>query len=86
MSRLVDWVVLGMTGWVTFSWLIVLLAERNRLYVLATLLTIGLLITAELISGYGTKTLREKVSTFAYAGFLIFMVVVIVRVAEILRG
>ncbi len=90
MARLVDLLVMGMTGWLTFSWLLVLLAQDSsgldQLSILATLLTIGLLISAELASGYATRSLREKVSTCAYAGFLVFLIIVLVRVIEILRG
>jgi len=89
MARLSDLVVIGMLGWVTFSWLLVLLVKAdplNALSVLVTLITIGLLIAAELVSGYGTVTLRDKVSVFAYGGFLIFVIVVIVRVRDILLG
>jgi len=84
MATIVEKAVCGMIGWVTFSWLLVLLAERNRLEILATLLTIGLLISAELLSGYATRTVRDKVSTFAYSGFLVFIAVVILRVRQIL--
>jgi len=90
LARLVDLMVIGMTGWITLSWLLVLLAQDspplNQLSILATLVTIGLLISAELASGYATVGLREKVSTLAYGGFLVFLVIVLVRVVEILRG
>jgi len=89
MARLSDLVVIGMLGWLTFSWLLVLLVKAgplNALSVLATLITIGLLIAAELVSGYGTVTLRDKVSVFAYGGFIIFVIAVIVRVRDILLG
>lgn len=90
MARLVDLLIIGMIGWLTFSWLLVLLAQDSgaldQLSVLTTLLTIGLLISAELASGYATVSLREKVSTCAYVGFLAFLVIVLVRVIEILRG
>jgi len=84
--RFVDEVILGMIAWVTFSWVLLLAARENQLQVLTTLVTIGLLISAELVSGYGTRTLRDKVSTFAYGGFLVFMIVVILRVVRILKG
>lgn len=83
--RIVDQVVLGMIGWMTFSWVLILVAKNNQLQILATLVTIGLLISAELVSGYGTRTLRDKISTFAYGGFLIFMVIVVLRVVQILK-
>lgn len=88
MARLVDQMVLGMIGWVTFSWLLVLLVDdwSAQIQILATLTTIGLLISAELVSGYGTRSLRDKVSTFAYAGFLAFIIIVIIKVIEILKG
>ncbi len=88
MARLVDHAVIGMIGWVTFSWLLVLLARdwKGQIQILSTLLTIGLLISAELVSGYGTRSLRDKVSTFAYSGFLVFLIVVLVRVIDILRS
>ena len=87
MAKLSDLMVIGMIGWLTFSWLLVLLIEVGFWQVISvfvTLLTIGLLISAELVSGYGTRTLKDKVSTFAYAGFLFFTIVIIARVREIL--
>ena len=89
MMRIEDMMVIGMTGWLTFSLLIVLLAGdswQTALSVLATLVTIGLLISAELVSGYGTRALHDKVTTLAWAGFLVFIVVIIARISEILTS
>ena len=89
MLKLTDIMVIGMAGWLTFSWLLVLLVKTgpwNMLSTLVTLITIGLLIGAELVMGYGTRTLKDKVLNFAYAGFLLFVIVIIFRVREILMS